>query len=581
MESRQMPRLFKQQLAGGIALVAGALLVTSAAPAEAQQTVGGRMRVLVPPFASSTGGVSKVGEKIADRLKKQVDELPTHAPADDKEVKKQLDKYKLNPKEMTCVQWRQLMQYVNAELTLCGEVDETTKSVKATFYSAKNTSFEVPQFTLQSEDQAAQQVVQSFRTYARQLELVVFCSDYVQSQNWQAALDNCNQAVELNPRSVDAHYLRGSALTNMDKSEEALAAYQKVLELDPMHPDAMLAAGITASKLNRQDLAQKYFREYLALNPGSVEVRLKIATDLMKNGDPEGALRLMQEVATDTAAYAMHEYAGHFAISAAVKKMQEKPAADPEAVSPEALELFRTAIKHYEIVLRKAEKVDPQVQHRLILAYTNVGETPKAIAAAERATAATPDNADIWFAYAETLHKAGRIDDAMKALDRVAQINPQYANVKRLRALMLLEQGRPQEAVNAVKAAAASGEIDQSVVENVSQQMSSAGFTQVKAGRHEQAASYFRAAREIGKSDRSIGMANFFEGYSLILQADPIIRKGNNAAAARRALPLFRRAKTLLEGAGGVPEQASQRASLLQQVSQFIEVGEALIKRGG
>ena len=75
-------------------------------------------------------------------------------------------------------------------------------------------------------------------------------------------------------------------------------------------------------------------------------------------------------------------------------------------------------------------------------------------------------------------------------------------------------------------------------------------------------------------------MANFFEGYSLVLQADPIIRQGNNAAAARRALPLFRRAKTLLESAGGWPEQASQRASLLQQVTQFIEVGEALVKRG-
>ena len=508
-----MPRVFKQQLAGGMALVAGALLVTSATPAEAQQqaqqTVGGRMRVLVAPFASPTGGVSKVGEKIADRVKKQVDQLEKHAPVDDKEVKKQLDKYKLNPKEMTCVQWRQLMQYVNADLTLCGEVDESTRAVKATLYSTKNTTFEVPQFTLQSEDQAAQQVVQSFGTYTRQLDLVTFCSDYVQSQTWQAALDNCNQAVELNPRSVDAHYLRGSALTNLDKTEEALAAYQKVLEIDPMHPDAMLAAGITASKLNRQDLAQKYFRDYLALNPGSIEVRLKIATDLMKADNPEGALRLMQEVATDTAPASIHEYTGHFAISAAAQKAKQSPAGD--SVNPEALEFFRTAIKHYELVLRKAEKVDPQVKHRLILAYTNVGETAKAIAAAERATAATPDNADIWFAYAEALLKADRTDEVMKALDRVLHINPQYANVNRFRAHMLLQQGRPQEAAEAIKKALANGVIGQADVEEFSQQISAAGFTQVKAGRHEQAASYFRAAREIGKSERSIGMANFFE----------------------------------------------------------------------
>src|SRR5688572_32156478 len=122
METPKMPRLFKQQLAG-IALAGGALLVATAATAQqpGQQPVGGRMRVLVPPFVTPAGAQSKVGEKISDRLKKQINELATHAPADDKEVKKQLDKYKLNPKDMTCVQWRQLMQYVNAELTLCGE----------------------------------------------------------------------------------------------------------------------------------------------------------------------------------------------------------------------------------------------------------------------------------------------------------------------------------------------------------------------------------------------------------------------------------------------------------------------------
>jgi tetratricopeptide (TPR) repeat protein len=579
MENRDMPRLFMHRLATGVTLAAGALLVASAAPAEAQQAVGGRMRVLVPAFESAAGGPSKVGEKIADRLKKQLNELPTHAPADDKEVKKQLDKFKLNPKEMTCVQWRQLMQYVNAELTLCGSVDESTNAVSATFHSSKGTSFEVPQFAMQSDDQAAQQVVQSFRTYARQLELVVYCNDYIQSQNWQAALDNCNQAVELNPRSVDAHYMRGSALTNLEKTEEALAAYQKVLELDPMHQDAMLAAGILAAKLNRQDVSQKYFHEYLALNPGNEEVRLSIATRLANAGDPEGALKLVSEVANADASATVHEYAGHFAINAALKKKDSTgPGAD--SVSPETMELFRTAARHYEVVLTKADSVAPDVQQRLIIAYSETGQSAKALAAAERATAALPSNADIWFAYAQALRQAERVDEALKALDRVLQINPQFANVNRTRALMLMDAGRVQDAVAAIKSAAAGGEIDQSIVENLSQQISAAGLKLVQAGKHEQAAAYFRSARDIGKADRSIGMANFLEGYSLILQGDPIIRQGNNAAAGRRALPLFQRARTLLESAGGYTEQASKRAELLQQVAQFIEVADALIKAG-
>jgi hypothetical protein len=52
---------------------------------------------------------------------------------------------------------------------------------------------------------------------SRQLSLIVFCDEYLQSQSWQQALDNCSQAVELNPRSVAGHYGRGSALSNLER----------------------------------------------------------------------------------------------------------------------------------------------------------------------------------------------------------------------------------------------------------------------------------------------------------------------------------------------------------------------------
>jgi tetratricopeptide (TPR) repeat protein len=579
-----MSALFKRRFATGITLAAGALLVASATPVHAQQAVSGRMRVLVPPFVNAAGGQSKMGEKIADRLKKQLNELPTHAPADDGEVKKQIKKYGLNEKEMSCVQWRQLMQYVNAELTLCGTIDESTNAVNATFHSSKGTSFEVPQFAAQSDEQVAQQVVQSFRTYARQLELVVYCNDYIQSQNWQAALDNCNQAVELNPRSVDAHYMRGSALTNLDKPEEALAAYQKVLELDPMHGDALLAAGILAAKLNRQDLSKKYFHEYLALNPGNIEVTLKVATDLANAGDPEGALALVEEIAKDDAPTTVFEYAGHFAVNAAIKKKEDTGPGAGDAALAQAKELFRKGAQHYEKVLARGDSVSPEVRQRLIIAYAESGDNAKALAAAERATAAQPNDASIWFAYATALREAKRVDEAMKALDRVAQIDPKYPNVSRTRGLLLMDAGRTQEAVAAIKAAAAAGELDESQVETLAQQMAGVtGNRLVNQGKHDEAVVYFRAARDLGKSQRTIGMANLLEGFSLVKQAETLIGASvarPTAAAARKAKPLLERAKILLEGAGGYTDQASNRALLLQQVGQFLEVADALIKSG-
>lgn len=575
-----MAQMFKpRQVAMGVSLAAGALLAVTAVPAPAQaQEVGGRMRVLVPSFEAPTGGKTRTGDRIADRLKRQINDMPTHAVADDKKVKDAIKKYGLKENEMGCIQWRQLAQHVDADLTLCGTVDEASKAVEATFWSVQGTSFDVPQFTMASEDQAAQQVVQSFGTYIRQISLVTFCNDYIQSQAWQNALDQCNQAVELNPRSVDAQYMRGSALRELDQTEASLEAFRKVLELDPMHQDALLSAGIATAKMGRQDESQRYFHQYLELNPGNEEVRLSIATQLANAGDPAGALKLVEEVVTADASQTVLEYAGHFAMNAAIAAQQAGPA---NGNNDAALAFFRTATERYEAALAKTtEQPDKQVLSRLMIAYSSLGNSEKALAIGQRATSVAGDDAAIWFAYAQALRDAKRVNEALTALDRVRQIDAEYPNVDRTRALMLLDAGRVADAVTAIKASAARGELEQSVVENLSQQISASGLKLVQEGKHSDAAGYFAAARDIGKSDRSIGMANFIEGYSLILQGDPIIRNGNNAAAGQRARPLFLRAKTLLEGAAGYTDQAAQRAQLLQQVQQFIEVADALIKAG-
>jgi hypothetical protein len=106
------------------------------------------------------------------------------------------------------------------------------------------------------------------------------------------------------------------------------------------------------------------------------------------------------------------------------------------------------------------------------------------------------------------------------------------------------------------------------------------GFQSTQQNRHEQALPLYAAAREIGKAQRTVGMINFFHGYTLLKQAEPIIRDGNNAAAGRRALPLLQQSKTLLESAGAYTEQAATRAQLISQVAQFIEVADALIRAG-
>jgi tetratricopeptide (TPR) repeat protein len=562
-------------------LILGTLLILSAAgaatsPAAAQQS---RMRVVIPAFEVDNPR-SRAGVQLAEQIRRQINQLPTHAPADARAIRNAVRQFNLREDEMTCTQWLQLTTHINAALVLCGSIDESTQRVKASFMNLGGDAFDVPECTMQSVQQAAEHVVQAFSTYVRQLSLVTFCDDHIQSESWSQALDACDQAIELNPSSVSAHYRRGSALNKLERPEDALAAFETVLRLEQLNQDAMLHAGILAARLERQDEALAHFHRYLELNPGNVDVRLTVATDLANAGDPAGALKLVEEAMDDPEARGtLWEYAGHFAVNAGIRLSEATP---PGTTNEEAARYYRTAIRHYnEAVARRGDSLDVTVYSRLMLAHHRTGDVQRALEYGQQATTRTPDDAQVWMMYAEVLGGANRVSEALQALDRVATLKPDMPSVSARRAVLLLDAGRLNESVAMIRAGLERGDLQQDVAEQLAQQMAVRGYQHTRDERLEQALPYLRASREIGRTALTQAMANFFEGWNLIKQGAPTLQAANaNAAGARRVKPLFERAVVLLEGAGAYTEQASFRTQLLQQARQFIEVADALIRAG-
>ena len=367
-----------------LSLIIAATGLVPALPLAAQEPApaasSSRFRVLVPTLERRGAAKADFGKKVAEQISKQIAGLPTHVPVETKEVKDALRKYKIKEDELDCIKSRQLAVQINAELVMCGVVEAASSGnqVSAQFISARTgETFEVAAFAATDPAQAAQHIFQSFENYVKQISLAAFCRDYLASQQWAQALENCNQALAINPNSQTALNMKGMALyrsamaadqsTVQDSARlrEAYDVYRKVIELNPVDQDALKQAGIIAARLGQAEQSRTYFRQYMELNPGDASVRLAIAGEAARSGDAEGALRIVEEgLAADSANVDLAVYAGHFAVQAAARA----------EAKPDQQRLFETAVKYYQRVrTAQGAETDPGVLQNMMQAMVQLG----------------------------------------------------------------------------------------------------------------------------------------------------------------------------------------------------------------
>jgi len=554
-------------------LLAGVASAASVAPVQAQAS--SRFRVLVPALVGN-----KSGTKVADLVRKNIDQMNTHVSIPEKEVKAAIKKVGVKEDQMDCLKYRQLMSQIDppAKLVMCGAIENG--QVAAQFYSPDGSSYDVPPFPYTTEAAAAEQIQQAFGHYVQMLSKLSFCDDYLNSSQWQDALTQCSEAIELNPKSGHALYGRGSALRAMGRHDEALAAFQKVLDVDPLNQDAMMSAAVESAALGQEEQSSKYWKDYLELNPGDAQVRLSIASKAANEGDFRGALTIVEGVeGADTANAVLREYSGHFAMGAAGRIVNANPSSEiPDA----AKELFAKAIQNYTFVVNaRPDSISGIVLRNLMVANGALGNTDEALAWGQRAVQSPDADAQTWSAYADQLRIANHPEEALAALDKVTQLDPDYA-VSARRAVILLDLNRLTDAVAAVKQAGTKNELSPEQQDNIAQRLIKTGYENFqKAKQYNQAFVYYDNSRAIATTAKTRAMANYLQGYGLYEQARTIQDK-STVQSARESLPMFERAKTMLQNSTAYSDNNadSSRASLLKAIDQLIEIQNLIIKKG-
>lgn len=567
-----------------------------ATPAVAQELgAGDRITIMVPDLAPQNGANDNFGEDVAEELRDLISELHTHQTVSARDLKDARREYDLGRDDLyNCINARQLAMRMNWGLVLCGQYEELGNRqvrVDAKFVGSQDGhEFEVPTFTgsEREPEQAAHQILQTFDKWQTHLRHVVFCQQYMDSQNWEAALRNCNQALDIDPNSGSALYKKAFILRETEKYGEALDALNKLLEQNPIHQDALKLAGITATEAGMAEQAREYFDRYMELNPGDVGVRLTIATDISNAGDPATAMHFAQEgleVAPEDVT--LHTYIGHFAAQAAGKaetalNAQQQgnapagPAVDPATVS----EYYSTAAEAYQTVLaEQGDETEPLIMERLTVALYKLDRMDEAVALGERAVEMDAENAALWDAYSRALQEAGRLDEAYAALERAEELGKQSPSLTQRKAMLQLEQGDEAAAVAALVQGVEQGQFEASAAFNIV--FGNAYRDKYQKGRLDPAYDLLEAAGPLAVAEKDRLTRNFWRGYIMFEKAKAA-HEPMTAESAQRAKPMFEQALQLFQAARGY-EQYHESANVPQfidQVQRFIEIEEALIKRG-
>lgn len=545
------------------------------------QEVSARWRVLVPEIQGINGADKKLGERLADELRDLINQMDRHIPIEEKELKDALKKYDVKMEDMDCTRSRQLAGLINAQIVFCGNYvpDGEGFRVETRFIDATGEEFPVDPVVVAEKGQkdAANHIHQALQRQSDQASFAQFCGDYASSQQWEDALTNCGRAIELNPRSVNSLYTRAMVYKNLDRLEDALAEFQTVLEIDPLHEAAMQNAGYISALLGHDDEAREYYQQYLRLDPTNSAVRMSVAYDLATAGDPLGAMQFIEtglEVEPDNADLLKQH--GGFAYTAGAELNQGQA-----EMPPEAADLFRKALVSYERVYEvQGAEMDMALLRNMVIAHINLGEFQEGADLGRRALDTHGDEAAIWSIYADALQRAGQVDEAIEALDRVKELDNEYANLSVRQGNWLLQEGRIEEAIPALKDAADRGEQSIDAVTDIV--FANAYQNGVQPEDWGYAIRVIRMAKDFGASDLTAQKLNFWLGYSLFKLAQGR-QEPQTLETAQATLPQFQEALRMIQNCGDYAQRnnlETNRQDLLNATNTFIEIQDAIIKRG-
>jgi tetratricopeptide (TPR) repeat protein len=558
------------------------------APGSVAAQDGGRFVVMIPNFQPLEGARNNFGRDASEELRDLINTLPTHQAMDRGDIEDAADEYDIDMDDLDCLRAIQLASSNGIPIVLCSsytEDEDRNRVVNASIRTVSNgEEFVLDQFSVGREDgeeQAAEQIFAQFDRFNNQVRATQFCTDYAASQQWEDALRQCDAALAINPDATSTRFLRAQLLRELDRNEESLQEAETVLQTDPFHEDALQLAGYLATTTGDAEKGREYYSQYLDINPGNVAIRMNIAYQLAQAGDPVGAMDFIQVgLDVDPENADLNDQFGNFAFTAAVDAQSAHEMTGGEGLSPEAAAYYRQAIEAYMKVFAERGSEMPEGRLRnIVAAHIQLEEFGEAAAKAQQFLEAHPESEQLWSIYADALQRSGNLDEAIVALDRLGEINPDYPNLGLRAGNWLLQANRLDDAAAKLAEYATTNPAQADQAGNM---VWADGYRKgYQQDNYQYAIRAFSAAKTIpGLSEDMTNQINFWHGFSLYSMALPVADE-QTLASAQATLPQFQEAQRLLQGTGGYAQaNGINFQPIVDATNTWIEICEGIIQRG-
>ena len=245
------------------------------------------------------------------------------------------------------------------------------------------------------------------------------------------AIEAYQDALEKEPRRVDARSNLGAAFVRLGRYEEAVREYRQALELEPRHAGVRFNLALALYKSALVPETARELEQVLALDPKHTAALLLLADCRLQMGDEAGVVALLEPHEADLGTDRLYAYLMGTAL------------------------LRRNDLERGQVFIDRLFREGDTAPVRLLMgvAHLRRKDAPSALAEFERAARLDPKLPTVHSLHGMALMESGRRNDAAEAFRREFANNPNDFDSNLYLGLLLKDEGKLDESGDHLKRA--------------------------------------------------------------------------------------------------------------------------------